>query len=136
MSQKNTLFSIRHWTHCKLSCLNTATGLHAVLDTIYRPRNLFLVGPLTILTAITINNWLSEKQGMNDDTSSSHRGSGTNKSSSSSSLSSNQVQAWWNARTSQWEQPAPWDPDYQAYRKQHPQLPYIARNQVQTRHVQ
>jgi len=42
------------------------------------------------------------------------------------------VKAWLNPKTGQWEQPAPWDPDYQNLR---PTLKLVPREEVKRRHL-
>lgn len=102
---------IRHPKH------NASRGMQGVLETIYRPRNLFIVGPLVVLTAVTAANYFSKKD--------EHTFKNTTK----------MVEAWKNPTTGRWEQPAPWDPAYRQYRKINPQLELVPRDKVRTRDI-
>jgi curved DNA-binding protein CbpA len=90
-------------------------GMRGVLETIYRPRNLFIVGPLVLFTAVTAANYF-KKEGTAENTT-------------------KMVEAWKNPQTGQWEQPAPWDPAYREYRKRNPELDLVPRSQVRTREI-
>jgi molecular chaperone DnaJ len=43
-----------------------AKGMMSVMDTIYRPRNLFIVGPLVLFTAVTAANYFSKNSREHD----------------------------------------------------------------------
>jgi curved DNA-binding protein CbpA len=93
-----------------------AKGMQGFLDTIYRPRNLFVVGPLVLFTAATAANYFLKKEETAENTT-------------------KMVEAWRNPQTGHWEQPAPWDPAYREYRKINPKLELVPRDQVRTRGI-
>jgi curved DNA-binding protein CbpA len=93
-----------------------AKGMMSVMDTIYRPRNLFIVGPLVLFTAVTAANYFNKKEETAENTI-------------------KMVEAWKNPQTGQWEQPAPWDPAYREYRKRNPELAMVPRHQVRARDI-
>jgi curved DNA-binding protein CbpA len=93
-----------------------AQGMRGFLDTIYRPRNLFIVGPLVLFTAVTAANYFLKKEEPAENTT-------------------KLVEAWRNPQTGQWEQPAPWDPAYREYRKRNPELDLIPRQKVTKREI-
>jgi molecular chaperone DnaJ len=94
-----------------------ARGMQGVLQTIYRPFNLFLVAPLVLFSAVTAANYFLKTDELSLDNS------------------SKKVEAWRNPQTGQWEQPAPWDPAYKEYRKKHSRLDLVPRDQVRTREI-
>lgn len=90
-----------------------AGSFTAVLDTMFRPRNLIL-GPIALFATVSavqyalgIDNSKQIVEGRNDE-----------------------VKAWKNPETGRYETPAPWDP---VYRKLKPTLESVPRNQVTTR---
>jgi curved DNA-binding protein CbpA len=92
----------------------SSRGTHGMLYTMYHPRNLVL-GPILFFSAV----------------SAFQCAFGTNEKvveDSSSSL----VQAWKNAETGEFEQPAPWDPEY---RKLNPKLHLVRREDVRPRSI-
>jgi curved DNA-binding protein CbpA len=94
----------------------TSQGMRGVLETIYRPRNLFIVGPLVLFTAVSAANYFIKKEETAENTP-------------------KMVEAWRNPETGRWEQPAPWDPAYREYRKRNPELDLVPRHQVRTREI-
>jgi hypothetical protein len=92
----------------------SGNSLNCILESFYRPRNLFVVGPLLFLTALTL--WPTNER----------KTSGVTNQTNSTSL----VRAWLNPHTREWELPAPWDPAFRAYQKKHPDLHFVNRAKV------
>lgn len=92
-------------------------GIHHTLEIIFRPRNFFIIGPITFISAITIFRWMNKQIDNNNN-------------SLDNDDHDNKIQAWMNPITNQYETPAPWDPLYQQMK---PKLIYIPREQVKTR---
>lgn len=93
-------------------------GLHGVLDTIFRPRNMFLsltLGTAALFAFRAYNHY--------DDAQAKLKRTKGGK---------DAVEAWKNPTTGRWELPAPWDP---AYRKLQPKLTMVPREQVAPKHL-
>lgn len=82
-------------------------GMHRVMETIYRPRNFFLL-TLGVCSYMVASAFLTKQPNYSDG-------------------ASDKVEAWKNPKTNQWETPAPWDP---VYRKLQPALHYVPRTDV------
>jgi len=91
-----------------------AGSFTAILDTMFRPRNLIL-GPIALFSAVSA---IQYALGIDDN------------SKRIVSDGKNEVQAWKNPETGRYETPAPWDP---VYRKLKPTLESVPRDQVTTR---
>jgi len=96
-----------------------ATGLYAVLETMFRPRN-FILGVAMLMTTSVIYNYCFESE------SEQQKRLLMQKHNQGRQL----VEAWKNPSTGRWEQPAPWDP---VYRRLQPKLEMVPREQVATR---
>ena len=92
-----------------------ATGMNAVLDTMFRPRNFILgVGAfvgMTFFYSTFVDNTYRKKLKQQQH-------------------GKEMVEAWYNTTTKRWEQPAPWDT---TYRKLNPVLEMVPREKVQQR---
>jgi len=92
-----------------------ATGVYAVLETMFRPRNFFM-GIVMVGGA----SWFYQTFVADDTQRKLMRTHGTTQ----------LVEAWKNPKSGRWEQAAPWDPTYRALK---PTLTLVPREQVQTR---
>jgi len=90
-------------------------GMHAVMETLQSPRFLLFglvgVGSVTVLGAVFGSATSSRPEYYHN---------------------SRLVEAWRNPKTNQWEQPAPWDPQY---RRLKPKLELVPREKVRKRHL-
>jgi len=93
-------------------------GFTRVLLTMFRPRNMVL-GPMALFATVSA---IQYALGIDNNDS---------KNKLRQQHDAEQVQAWRNPSSGQWETPAPWDPIYQQVK---PTLEFVPRDQVQTRH--
>ena len=94
-----------------------ATGVYAVLETMFKPRNFVMGVTIGICTSVVYQFFFIKddpKKLMHH-----HR-----------HHASQLVEAWKNPKTGRWEQAAPWDPIYQRLK---PTLEMVPREQVQKR---
>ena len=99
-----------------------ATGLYAVLETMYHPRN-FILGIIFCIGGSWMYNSVFAKQ----DHNSFHQ---KQKHLMDTAYRNQLVEAWKNPKTGRWEQPAPWDPTYRRIR---PTLEMVPRDRVHRR---
>jgi len=102
--------SSQHGHHAHKSSSRAHSFGIAMLEGVYRPKNLFLGLTLGFLSVSMIKSYIQEPDDPRKRTG-----------------FSNKVEAWKNPRTGLWEQPAPWDPLYQRLK---PKLVMVARDQV------
>lgn len=88
-------------------------GMTAILDNMFRPRNL-VMGPIAFIAVVSAIQY----------------GLGIGSEKDNQSDSNGLVQVWKNPSTGQYETPAPWDPLYQRTR---PDLEYVPKDQVRLR---
>jgi len=92
-------------------------GMHGVMDIIFRPSSVFLGLTIGMFTIVTLRGMFRE----------TFLQDGNQRELKEFMAKSEQVVAWKNPNTNQWETPAPLDP---TYRNLKPTLRYVPRDQV------